>query len=69
LSSKEKPQSKMRPQGHHDTMITNVATPSRCIASTLMAVVLQKIGKGISGHLRNKEAKGPLSKDQTIIIT
>jgi hypothetical protein len=44
-------------------MITNTNTPIRYIASTPMALDLQRIGKGISGHLYNKETKDPPSKD------
>jgi hypothetical protein len=50
-------------------MITSAATPSKCIASTLIVVDLQKIGKGILGYLLNKETKDPRSKDQATIIT
>jgi hypothetical protein len=50
-------------------MLASAATPSGYIASTPMLVDLRRIGKGISGHLHNKEAKDPLSKDQTTIIT
>jgi hypothetical protein len=59
----------MRPQGHLAIMITSAATPSKYIASTPMAVNLQRIRKGISGHCHNKETKDPPSKDHTTIIT
>jgi hypothetical protein len=49
-------------------MIISVATPSKYIALTPMAVDLRRIGKGILVHLYNKETKDPLSKDETTII-
>jgi hypothetical protein len=44
-------------------MKANVATQSQCIALTLMHVEHQRIGRRIIGHPRNKQTRGPLTRD------
>jgi hypothetical protein len=44
-------------------MKASVATLSQCIASTLMHVEHQRIGRRVMGHPRNKQTRGPLTRD------
>jgi hypothetical protein len=52
----------MKPQDL-PTMKASVATLSQCIASTLMHVEHQRIGRRFMGHPRNKQTRGPLTRD------